>query len=69
MLDADGVQIVAKAVEREDGVLRYKYPLDDGDGRHVFMSLWNQPGNDVTGMVARCRKIVDTFEKVKIVLP
>ena len=28
------------------------------------MCLWNQPGSDVTGMVARCEKMVTTMEQV-----
>ncbi len=28
------------------------------------MVLWNQPGNDITGMVARVDKVVGTCEKV-----
>ena len=66
LFDEEKVQVITKAVETEEGVLKHKYPLDDGDGRHVFMSCWNQPGDDVTGIVARTEKIVGTFEKVQI---
>ena len=34
----------------------------DGDGRAAKMSLWNNPGNDTTGTVARMRKVADTAE-------
>lgn len=38
--------------------------ISDGSGRECEMALWSHPGSDVTGMVARCKKIVDTSEKV-----
>lgn len=38
--------------------------IPDGTGRECKMALWRHPGSDVTGMVARCEKVVDTSEKV-----
>ena len=32
------------------------------------MCLWSHPGNDVTGMVGRCEKVVGTCEKVCTIL-
>ena len=37
---------------------------DDGAGAQSKMCLWNHPGNDTTGMVARCEKVVNTCEQV-----
>lgn len=42
----------------------YDRQLSDGTGRECKMALWNHPGSDVTGMVARCERMVDTSEKV-----
>ncbi|XP_052789581.1 probable phytanoyl-CoA dioxygenase [Mya arenaria] len=36
--------------------------VDDGEGRKAHMNIWNQPGKDVTGMVGRCEKVVNTCE-------
>ncbi len=36
--------------------------LDDGGGNKVRLSLWNHPGSGVYGMVARCRRMVDSVE-------
>lgn len=30
----------------------------------TFRTIWNQPGTDVTGMVARSEKVVNTCEAV-----
>merc|ERR1712012_1006934 len=40
----------------------YSFGRADGDGRAAKMSLWNNPGNDTTGTVARMRKVADTAE-------
>ena len=47
-----------------DGVCKVIHTRDDGRGGNIRVALWNQPGNDVTGMVARSQKIAGTFEKV-----
>ena len=47
-----------------DGVCKVTHTRDDGRGGNIRVALWNQPGNDVTGMVARSQKIAGTFEKV-----
>ena len=50
--------------------LKCKYILfkvADGKGRESMMALWNHPGSDVTGMVGRCEKVVNTCEKVIII--
>ena len=38
--------------------------LSDGTGTGSRLSIWSHPGNDVTGMVARCEKVARTSEKV-----
>ena len=38
------------------------YRRDDGDGRLTRTTLWNHPGNDITGIVSRCEKLVNTVE-------
>lgn len=38
--------------------------IPDGTGRECRMALWRHPGSDVTGMVARSEKVVDTSETV-----
>lgn len=37
---------------------------DDGSGNKVRLSLWNHPGDGVYGMVARCRRVVDSVEQL-----
>ena len=42
------------------------FQVADGEGRASRLLLWNQPGSDITGMVARCEKMVNTSEEVGI---
>ncbi|XP_052220871.1 L-proline trans-4-hydroxylase-like [Dreissena polymorpha] len=44
--------------------LDHTYGVADGDGREAHMILWNHPGVDVTGMVARCEKVVGGCEQL-----
>lgn len=43
-------------------VLKHSYEQDDGSGKKTKMCLWNHPGKDLTGMINRCEKVVDTCE-------
>ncbi len=53
-----------KALESDAGIMKYSYGRDDGEGRKTKVCLWNQPGNDITGIIARSQKMAGTFEKV-----
>ena len=57
------------ALESDEGVAKHTFHRDDGHGRKSRLCLWNQPGNDITGMLARCEKVVGTMEDVREVLP
>ena len=49
----------------QSAVLKNSYEQDDGAGRKTKMCLWNHPGHDLTGMINRCNKVVDTCETVR----
>lgn len=53
---------IRSAFENPNGVMKHQYNIPSGDGRDIILSLWNNPGNDVTGMVARSEKIVNICE-------
>lgn len=52
------------ALENDDGVVKHSFNRDDGHGRQSRLCLWNQPGNDITGMLARCEKVAGTMEEL-----
>ena len=42
-------------------VLLYVYV---GEGRRTRLALWDDPADDITGVIARSEKVAGTFEKV-----
>ena len=44
--------------------MEHSYGRDDGEGGMVKVCLWNQPGNDINGIIARSEKMAGTFEQV-----
>lgn len=53
--------------EPDSALMAQSYEQDDGDGRNVRMILWNNPGEDLTGRMNRCEKVVNTCEAVTFV--
>ena len=53
---------VKRLIEQDDEIAKHSYGRDDGHGRYSRMCLWNHPGEDITGMVGRCEKVVTTME-------
>ncbi len=50
---------------RQDKVLDdHGFRRADGEGGTVRLALWNHPGEGIYGMIARCRTIVDSCEKL-----
>ena len=50
------------SVTTDNGILCHAHGRDDGMGRMTKMALWNHPGDDVTGMVARIPRVRGTME-------
>ncbi|XP_060558238.1 sushi, von Willebrand factor type A, EGF and pentraxin domain-containing protein 1-like [Ruditapes philippinarum] len=42
----------------------YMYALDNSEGRETHMIIWKQPGDDITGILGRCEKVVTTCENL-----
>lgn len=42
----------------------HTYAVPDGAGQETHMIMWNHPGEDVTGMVARSEKVAGTCEQL-----
>ncbi len=50
--------------EQSNDIKKYAYGRSDSHGRTSKMCLWNYAGNDVFGMVARCRKVAGTIQEL-----
>jgi len=64
LLDGTEVTKLRIAVENDEGAQTQNYGRDDGAGRKTKVVLWNNAGNDITGVIARAEKVVTTFEKL-----
>ncbi|KAK7095044.1 L-proline trans-4-hydroxylase-like [Littorina saxatilis] len=60
LLDKDDLSRIKQALEGSQAVMENAFGVGDGEGRESKLCLWNHPGTDVTGMVARCEKVADT---------
>jgi len=56
------MDLLLQTARSDQSMLSHNYPVKDGEGRQSRLSLWNHPGEDIYGMIARCRRIVDTME-------
>lgn len=48
-------------IQRGDGIIQHSFIVPDGQGRSSRLCLWNNPGDDITGMVGRCHKVAGTM--------
>ncbi|GAB1599221.1 uncharacterized protein LOC115217558 [Argonauta hians] len=63
-LIAEGeLQKINKTLTESD-LCSHAYGVGDDAGGKSRLTLWSFPGNDVTGMLARCNKIAGTSEKL-----
>ena len=65
LLDAAEVKKLRTTLESDTELLKHSYTRDDGHGRKSRMALWNHPGKDISGMIARSEKVAGTMEKVR----
>ncbi|XP_078606135.1 L-proline trans-4-hydroxylase-like [Branchiostoma floridae x Branchiostoma japonicum] len=65
LLDDEELENLKVTIENPDGGLRERaFHQDDGGGLKVTMIHWKHPGTDVSGIIARSRKVAGTFEKL-----
>lgn len=64
LLDKEEMTGIKKVLEESEMRSKYGYGLPDGTGKEPKFVIWGHPGNDVTGMVARSEKVVNTSEKL-----
>ena len=64
LLNSEELTKLKFVLENDSEILKHSYTRDDGHGRKSRMALWNHPGKDITGMIARSEKVAGTVEKV-----
>lgn len=60
--DAEEVDLLRRAIASDPAIAKNVTKLHDGQGASTELALWNHPGEDVFGMVARGARVVDGME-------
>lgn len=63
MLSEAEIQKLRTAVESSKGIQRHAYGRSDGD-RKSRMCVWNHPGDDITGVLARSPRVAGTMQEL-----
>lgn len=64
MFDAEEMDLLLRTARHDHNMLSHNIPVKDTQGRQSKLSLWNHPGDDIYGMIARSRKVVDACEQL-----
>ena len=64
LFDEDEIALLSRTAREDHELDRHAYGRDDGEGGKTRLSLWNHPGDNIYGMFARSRRIVDSVERL-----
>ncbi|XP_045104653.1 ectoine dioxygenase-like isoform X1 [Portunus trituberculatus] len=64
MFNNGEVAKVRAALEDPNGVQQFSFSRSDGKSRDLRFVLWNHPGRDVTGVMARTQRVAGTAEEL-----
>ena len=64
LFDAEETRMMLSAARGDDTIDENAFNVTDAAGRKSRMTLWNHPSDDIFGAVARCRRMVDTSERL-----
>ncbi len=64
LLDAEETDLLITTAKADKALLDHAYGTRDATGRESRLSLWNDPGDDLFGIVSRSRRIVDAMEQL-----
>lgn len=63
-LDAGEVRLLDEACRKDARLQSRAMDVKDSAGRRTNLSLWNHPGEDIYGMLARSHRMVDSVEQL-----
>ena len=64
MFDSEEIDLVHQAALSDRALDQKSFGRADGEGGTVRLSLWNHPGDNIYGMVARSSRLVDSMEEL-----
>jgi ectoine hydroxylase-related dioxygenase (phytanoyl-CoA dioxygenase family) len=63
-LDSEETALLSKAARQDDQLKAAAMGVKDTAGRRTNLSLWNHPGDDIYGMIARAERTVGAMEQL-----
>lgn len=64
LLDREELNLAWKTLDGENGLLKHAYETTDADGKKLRRITFDQPGDDVTGLIIRSEKIAGACEQL-----
>ena len=64
LFDREEIELLRRSAIEDRELDKRSFDRADGEGGRVRLSLWNHPGDTIYGMFARCRRVVDSMERV-----
>ena len=58
------ISLLKYSVQLASGVSSEGVAVDDGKGNKSTVSVWSHPGDDVTGLVAKCSRVVGVMRTI-----
>jgi hypothetical protein len=63
-LDAEETRLLREACRADQLLQQHAMDVKDSSGRRTNLSLWNHPGDDIYGMIARSERMVNSVEQL-----
>ena len=64
LFSADEVALANRVIETDPAIRGSRLKLADAQGGSTELALWNHPGEDVFGMIARCGRVAGGAERL-----
>jgi ectoine hydroxylase len=64
LLDAEETAMLVEAARADGRIQAAAMDARDTSGRRTNLTLWNDPGDDIYGTIARCERVVNAMEQL-----
>src|SRR5207248_10117388 len=64
LFDHEEMDLLLRTAKGDHEMLSHGFGLSDTKGKITKLSLWNHPGEDIYGMIARSHRVVDSCEQL-----
>jgi ectoine hydroxylase len=64
LFDGEETSLLQEACRQDAALQSHAMAVRDSEGRRTNLSLWNHPGDDIYGMIARSERVVSSMEQL-----